>query len=147
MRFTKKMADANEKKVLELFNDNFGEFVFAENNYSVYDMKGTLKDGRKCLVEIKKRRPNDWATWFIEEEKMLRIGEIADSYDEEIVCLLVVSTDEHQIYDMNDIANYPVISRWMNKQTVSGWSRSGDKVEKKVYEFPKTVELNRDDLR
>ena len=142
MRFTKKMADANEKSVLDLFNTEYGQFEFAENNYSSYDIKGILKDGRKCLVEVKRRRPNNWTTWFIEWDKVIRIGEIADHYEEEVVCLLVVSVEgDHQIYNLSDIAEYPITSRWMNDQTVSGWNRSGNKVEKKIYEFPKNISI------
>ena len=145
MNFTLKKAKKVEQQVCDTLNDaNRGiEYTMCKNDYSHFDLYGVGKDKHFEIIEVKQRKPNSWPTWIIEERKIKNMfaeikrteakGNTMEAY------LVKVCDGKMYMYDIHDIAEYPVITRVMNEVTATDLRKTIVKVEKSVYEFPKTL--------
>ena len=146
-QFTLKKAKIVERRVAKTLNEgNYGlKYKVVKYEYSYYDIVGVGEHSHYDIVEVKERRANDWDTWFIEKAKvdnMLKARGSAEKKSNTMgLHLACVCDGIMQLYNIDDIILYPVINRMMNKTTAKGFRRSGEKVMKEVYDFPKRMHM------
>ena len=123
--------------------DRAAKYSLEADNYACWDIVGKKTDSHYELIEVKERRSNDWDTWFIEAKKIdgmfEKEAEAREKGFKADLYLAIVSENKITIYNIWDIIHYPTKIIKMNRTTAKGFNNQGEKVEKVVYQFPKTL--------
>ena len=143
--FTINKAKKVEQQVCNTLNkaDRGIEYTMCKDDYSPFDLYGVGEHKHFEIIEVKQRAVNNWSTWFIEERKIKNMfKEMCKASDEGNTMeayLVIVADDKMCMYNIEDIADQPVETIKMNATTAVGFNKQGVKVDKRVYNFPKTL--------
>ena len=144
-RFTIHKAKKVEQAVCDALNESNSGFKYTlcPYTYESYDIFGVGLPGSHHLVEVKERDANYWSSWFIEEKKLLSMvahkKEMQKRGNSADLSLAIVCKGETRMYSVRDIMKYPVKEVAMNATTAKGFRGEGKKINKRVYDFPKSL--------
>ena len=135
-RITLKEAKEAELMVCKYFNQ-YGVFVHCEDEFSPFDIEGYIQ-GKYYLIEVKKRRKIWDVIWF-DYNKTIKLLELKKTQNVHKILLAVIKENDCYIYNVEEIAKQKVVKEKVNKRTAPEIAEKIQKVPKKLFAFPRTL--------
>ena len=125
-----------ELRVCKLFNQ-FGVFIHCQEEFSPYDIEGYI-DGKYYLIEVKDRAKLFDEIWF-DYDKTIKLLKLQKTQNVYKLLLAVVHKNDCFIYNIEEIAKQKVVVQKVNKRTALEFAENLQKVPKKLFAFPRTL--------